>query len=300
MARSVNAQIAVEMYDELASKLALNAATAWHGIARLLLTCDIWSGRSWSPFHDVVVYRESNDFRSGAGGAPNAVMRRAEQLTAFLANELGIARSSLCQTIGTYWRHPSIAGLQPHNLVGHAFRSITVRILQRFGDPKLTYEEEVSPYKEFPGQHFATRSKEPKLDIVARRGNVTVALISSRWRYRHDRVDVVEEAMAYVSAARRHNPGCRLYASLGEFSPARLEKVLNHCPPAQPHGSLNATVHFAPQLITEGLQENGRMTHLRSLEWLIGETFSWLSLPLGELSASRSFWTPERRLLRKA
>jgi hypothetical protein len=38
---------------------------------------------------------------------------------------------------------------------------------------------------------------------------------------------------------------------------------------------LNATVHFAPQLITAGLQENGRMTHLRSLEWLIGETFSW-------------------------
>ena len=71
------------------------------------------------------------------------------------------------------------------------------------------------------------------------------------------------------------NPGCRLYASVGEFSPNRLDKVLTNCPSAQPRGALTAAVHFAPQLITAGLGENGRMVHLRNLEWLIGETFSW-------------------------
>jgi hypothetical protein len=150
-----------------------------------------------------------------------------------------------------------------------------VHILEQFGAPGITYAEEISPYDEFHGQHFTTRSRDPKLDIVARRGNVTVALISSRWRFRHDRVDVVEEAIAYATAARRHNPACRLYASVGEFAPNRLEKILSNCPPVQPHGALAAAVHFAPQLITAGLGENGRMANLKSLEWLIGETFLW-------------------------
>ena len=167
---------------------------AWHGIARLLLSCDTWRN-GWQPFHDRVVYRESNEFRVGASG-PNAVMRRAETLTGFLAEELGIPHADLCNEIAVYWRHRKIAGLQPHNLLGHAFRSLTVHILETFGDQDITYAEEVSPHDEFPGPQFTTRSRDPKIDIVARRGGVTVALISSRWRFRHDRVDVVEEALA--------------------------------------------------------------------------------------------------------
>lgn len=273
MPRSANAQLAVEMYEAQRARRGWSAASAWQGIARLLLSCETWR-QGWQPFHDVVVYREANDFRTGVRG-PNAVMRRADALTGFLAGQLGVARADLCNEIGMYWRHPDVAGLQPHNLAGHAFRSLTVHVLETFGDKSIAYAEEVSPYDEFPGQPFTTRSRDPRIDIVARRGKVTVALISSRWRYRHDRVEVVEEAMAYAPAARRHNPDCRLYASVGEFAPNRLEKVLSNCPPAQPRGALAAAVHFAPRLITAGLGENGRLAHLRSLEWLVGETFSW-------------------------
>lgn len=273
MPRSANAQIAVNMYKALQAKHGWSRATAWHGIARLLLTCDIWQ-HGWQPFHNVVVYREANDFKVGWRG-PNAVMRRAEALTGYLANELGVPRTGLCKEIAAYWRHPVIADRQPHNLVGHAFRSLTVHILESFGDPGIAYGEEISPHDEFPGHEFATRSLDPKIDIVARRDGVTVALISSRWRFRHDRVEVVEEAMEYAPAARRHNRNCRLYASVGEFAPNRLEKILRNCPPAQLHSALTATVHFAPQLISHGLRENGRTAHLRSLDWLIGETFSW-------------------------
>ena len=273
MPRSDNAQLAIDMYETLRTQHGWSRATAWQGIARLLLSCDIWQ-HGWRPFHGVVVHRESNDFKAGARG-PNIVMRRAATLTGFLANELGVPRADLCDEIAAYWKHTDIAALQPHNLVGHAFRSLTVHILETFGDKGIAYAEEVSPYDEFPGQQFTTRSRDPKIDIVARRGDVTVALISSRWRYRHDRVDVVEEAMAYAPAARRHNSCCRLYASVGEFAPNRLDKVLSNCPPVQPHGALTAAVHFAPQLITGGLGENGRLAQLRSLDWLIGETFSW-------------------------
>ncbi len=274
MARSPNAQVAVELYNELLQKYRWNSDTAWQGIARLLLSCDIWVA-GWHAFRNVVVYRESNDFKEGVRGTPNAVLRRAEDLSSYLAAELGIERANLCKEIGLYWRQPKICNMQPHNLVGHAFRSLIVNVLQQFGDSSIVYEEEVDPYKEFPGFHFFTRSKDPSIDIVARRGKQTVALISSRWRFRHDRVDVVEEALAYASAAHRHNPNCDLIAAVGEFAPNRLDKILSACPPSSPSPALQATVHFAPKLITEGLHENGRLAHLKGLDWLIARTHEW-------------------------
>ena len=202
------------------------------------------------------------------------MLQRAEQLSAYLAEELGIPRTELCSTIGQYWRTPVVAKFQPHNLVGHSFRSLIVNALTIFGDTDIDYQEEVSPHDEFPGYHFGTRSKRAKIDIIARRGNIPVALISARWRFRHDRVDVIEEALSYAPAARRVNPSCNFYAMLGEFAPNRLEKVLSNCPP-HPNPAISAAVHFAPQLISNGLGENGRLSELRSLDWLIEQTSSW-------------------------
>ncbi|MCY4596346.1 MAG: hypothetical protein OXC19_16290 [Bryobacterales bacterium] len=48
--------------------------------------------------------------------------------------------------------------------------------------------------------------------------------------------------MAYAPAARRNNPTYRLYVSVVEFAPNRLEEVLNNCAPAQPYGVLTAAV----------------------------------------------------------
>lgn len=274
MARSKNAQVAVDLYEQLRAVHGWTATDAWHGIARLLLHCDIWQS-GWKPFRGSVVYREVNDFKDGASGSPNIVLRRAETLTAYLGAQLGVPSADVCANIGLYWRLPQIENFQPHNLVGHAFRSITVHALHTYGDPGLTYEEEVDPHREFPGFQFSTRSKKPKIDIVARRGQQTVALMSSRWRFRHDRVDVVEEALAYATAARRQRSSCRLFAVIGEFAPNRLEKILTNCPPLHSNPPLDAAVHFAPQLITDGLKENGRMKYLRGLDWLIEDSHNW-------------------------
>jgi len=270
VARSPNAQLAADQFHAIVATNGYGKADAWKGIARLLLTCDIWQSQGWTKLHDVVVYRESNDFKQG-----NAVVERAEKLTQYLASQLGVNRASLCSVVGRYWALTGILNSQPHNLVGHAFRSILVEALKLFGDPGISYEEEVDPYVEFPGHKFVTRSKNPKIDIVARRGKVTVALISARWRYRHDRVDLIDEALAYAGAAKRTNPHCNLYAWVGEFSPSRLQKVLEHCPPLNSSGALAATVHFNPKLLTDGLSENGRTVPLKSMDWLIGETFKW-------------------------
>lgn len=274
--RHRNAQLAVDLYDALHHQLYFTPRTAWQGIAILLLSCDVWADdRSWKSFHDVVVFREKNDFKFTARGAPNMTMRRAEKLTRFLASELQVSRDELCGLIGEYWRNATVVGLQPHNLVGHAFRSLTVHILETFGNSEISYGEEIDPNREFPGHIFNTRSQEPRLDIVARKGNVTTAVMSTRWRFRHDRVDVVEEALAYRSAALRQNSKCRFYAVVGEFSPNRLNKILTNCPPHHPNAPLDATVHFNPALISEGLGETHSIEHLKSLEWLIAETNSW-------------------------
>ncbi|MEL0585471.1 MAG: hypothetical protein AAES65_11415 [Candidatus Thiodiazotropha sp. (ex. Lucinoma kazani)] len=113
MPRSANAQLAVDLFESLQDQYNWTPATAWQGIARLLLSCEIWR-HGWEQFHGNVVYRETNDFKVGARG-PNAVMRRADNLTSYLSTELGVTHASLCQDIVLYWRHPNIANLQPHN-----------------------------------------------------------------------------------------------------------------------------------------------------------------------------------------
>ncbi|MDX6498121.1 MAG: hypothetical protein QOG23_1381 [Blastocatellia bacterium] len=273
MSRSPNAQLAVDLYKDLHARYNWIADTAWHGIALLLLSCEVYK-EGWEPFHNVVTYIDSNRFKIKEG-RPSSTLRKAEQLTVYLAEQLDLDRATLCENIGLYWRVPSVRGFQPNNLVGHAFRSLILTALQVFGDPGVTYEEEADPHKEFPGQVFTTRSKNPRIDIMARRDNRTVAILTVRWRVRHDRLDVIDEAMAYAPAARRHNPNCKVYPVLGEFDGGRLRKVLANCPPIFRNAALDAAVHFEPLLITEGLQENGTLEYLRSLAWLISETFHW-------------------------
>lgn len=273
MARSEKAQLAVNLYNELRVHHGWVAETAWQGIARTLLSCEVYR-LGWEPFHNVVTYVDSNRFTAGKEG-PHATLRRAEHLTEYLAEQLGVERAALCENIGLYWGLPEVRPLQPHNLAGHAFRSLITTALHEFGDREIDYEEEADPHKEFPGHEFPTRSKRAKIDIVARRKRRTVALLTVRWRYRHDRLDVVDEALAYAPAAHRQNPASKVYAVLGEFDGGRLRKLLNSCPPLSPNAAISAAVHFAPQLIRDGLQENGTLEHLRSLAWLIAETFQW-------------------------
>lgn len=268
MPRSPNAQLAVDLYNELAQRFHWEADTAWRGIALLLLSCEIYT-RGWEPFHDVITYVDSNRFRD------EGTRRRAQQLTSYLADQLGVSREHLCEAVAVYWQRPEVRHLQPHNLVGHAFRSLIATALGRFGEPEVEYEEEADPHAEFPGYRFQTRSRRARIDIVARRGGRAVALLSVRWRFRHDRLDVVDEALAYVHALRRQNPSGRFYAVVGEFDGGRLRKLLGNCAPVDPNAAISGAVHFAPQLIRDGLRENGTLEHLRSLEWLIRETSAW-------------------------
>lgn len=279
MTRGDNAQLAASLYQQLHSAHGWNAQDAWKGIALLLLTCDLYGGKAigWQPFHKAVIYRESNDF-SLKNGNQSSALKKAVRLTSYLETLLGLHAGTCCQSIGQYWRDPSVNTLQPHNLVGHAFRSIVVEILKLHGNKAISYEEEVSPKQLFAGVALHLRSRDPKIDIVAFKGTHPVALISCRWRFRHDRVDVDAESIAYKSAAMSAGLGaCKFYAMLGEFSPARLEKVLKTAVGVSNNPSIDGVVHFKPDLITSAaaLGENGRTAALKPIDWLIQETQKW-------------------------
>jgi hypothetical protein len=277
--RGANAQLAVNLYQQLHATHGWSAQDAWKGIALLLLTCDLYGSKhtGWQPFHGAVVYRESNDLFI-EHGKPSAALTKARRLTSYLESLLGLPAGTCCQSIGQYWRQPGVSALQPHNLVGHAFRSIVLEILQLHGDKAVSYKEEVNPKQLFPGVPLHLRSKNPKIDFVAFRGTRPVAIISSRWRFRHDRVDVDAESIAYKSAAMSAGLGsCKFYAMLGEFSPPRLEKVLKNTVGVSNNPSIDGTVHFKPDLITNAnaIGENGRTAALKPLDWLIAETHKW-------------------------
>src|SRR5437667_5701209 len=111
MPRDPNAELAVAMFKELRVASSWSAANAWKGIAELLLTCEVWrTGAGWIPFVpkgataplDVIVYRESNDFRI-KNGVPSSTVQKAEQLSQYLATQLGCSRANLCSTIAKFW-----------------------------------------------------------------------------------------------------------------------------------------------------------------------------------------------------
>jgi hypothetical protein len=273
MQRSLNAQLAVDLYNELQDRYSWNSESAWQGIARLLLSCEVYRTR-WEPFHNVVTYVDSNRFTYGYH-RPHATLRRAEQLSFYLASQLSVDRYELCENIGLYWRHPKIRPIQPQNLVGHAFRSLTTTVLSLFGDAGITYEEAVDSHAEFPEDSFKTQGKNLKIDVIARRGKRIVATLAVSWRVRHNRLGVLRDTLEYAPAVHRRNPNSKIYIILGEFDGGRLRKVLANCAPILPRAAISAAVHFAPQLIREGLRENGTLEFLRSLAWLVGETFRW-------------------------
>lgn len=162
MPNDPNAALAVSRYQTMRHQENWAAADVWKSIARLLLTCEIWEA-GWQPFHDVVVFRERNDFKISPSRGANATMRAADQLTRYLAAELNVPRTEVCNAIGLYFKQPTVWHLQPNNLLGNAFRSLVVEILRDYGSPGISYSEEVDPSLEFPGHTLRLGARSPAL-----------------------------------------------------------------------------------------------------------------------------------------
>lgn len=242
-----NAEAAVAAFVADLQIKSVGVNEAWLSICRLLLTCSIWSDGKWKALHGQPVLRESNDYKLTRTGAPNKALREAQLIGDYIAAQMNIPRADLGSNIGQFLMN---LGVQPNNPRGHAFRSIVGEILARYGDPNLVIEEEVDPYGLFPGFTFALRSAKPRIDIIIYRNQQIVALCSTRWTYRHDRVDMLEEAVNYMAAARRVNPRCKFFGITAEVNPARLRKVVSQTAPLHRNPAMERLVHLHAPLVS--------------------------------------------------
>jgi hypothetical protein len=271
-----NANLAVALFDVLIQDHGWGIDDAWLAITQLLVTCEIFDSGTWRPFHGSPVLMERNNYKVSQLGRRNQCLREADTVRDYVAQRLGVSPQSVCQHLGQFFLHPKIRVLQPNNPRGHAFRSLVARFLERFGDPELDIFEEVSPHQRFPGFSFSGRSKDPRIDILATRGERPVAILSIRWTYRHDRVDMIDEAREYMPAAKRANPNIAFFGITSEFVAARLKKVIAVTEPMAKRGAaLTGLVHLNPYLCRELLNHNGELKHLWSLADLARSSFSW-------------------------
>jgi hypothetical protein len=270
-----HAELAVALYERLLVDHGWRLDRSWLAIAMLLMTCEIWRDGEWRALYGAPVLRESNDYSLTKRGTPNKALSEALQVRKRISAELTIEEDLLCSQMGQFFRHPEINSLQPNNPRGHAFRSLVAETLARFGDPRLDVSEEVSPHDLFPGYDFGNRSKDARIDIVVRRGPRPVALITTRWTYRHDRVDIIDEARAYMPAARNLTRDCRFFGVTAEFGSARLKKVISQTSPAMRNSAIDRLVHLNPELPSELIGKNGDLRQMWSLEKMVQDSHNW-------------------------
>ena len=270
-----HAELAVKLYRDLLAENNWKLEQAWLAISVLLITCDIWREGEWRRFHGAPVLRESNDYRIKKGGTPNKALWEAQRVKERLASELAMDQDQVCSVLGTFFQRPEIVDLQPNNPRGHAFRSLVAETVALFGDPVLEVTEEVSPRVLFPGFDFGNRSKDARIDIVVKRGPRVVALITTRWTYRHDRVDIIDEARAYMPAVRNVNSNSRFFGVTAEFGASRLKKVIAQTAASIQNSAVDRLVHINPELPAELIGKNGELQKMWSLTEMVQDTHVW-------------------------
>jgi hypothetical protein len=165
--------------------------------------------------------------------------------------------------------------VQPNNPRGNAFRSLVAETLSVYGDPDLDVREEIEAATLFPGFTLALRSLNPRINIVVFRRHLIVALCSVRWSYRHDRLDMLKEAAAYMAAARRENPDCKFFGITAELNPARLKKVVKQTSALQRNAAMERLIHLHKPLATTVIGHNGVLDSLMDLADWVRDSVNW-------------------------
>jgi hypothetical protein len=254
-----SAEHAVTQFISRMASQERNLDHSWLTISELLMTCEIWAAGEWRPFRGQPVWRESNDYKENSSGDPNKALMEATLIGDYIAERLDVPRDELCSHIGGFLKE---LGIQPNNPRAHSFRSLVAETLSAYGDTTLTVREEVYAQSLYPGFTFALRSENPRIDIVVHRQQRIVALCSTRWSYRHDRVDMLKEAAAYMAVARRENPDCKFFGITAELNPARLKKVLEQTRALQRNAAMERLIHLHKPLATTVIGHNGVLDHL--------------------------------------
>jgi hypothetical protein len=244
--------------------------SAWAGIYQCLLWYEPLStpvaGHASLP-HII----DANRLTEASSKGPSAWQRHAIRVEEYLSQQWAIGMSAVEGKVDLLMRSPAYAGLQRHNILGAAFAALVRTALLRFGATgrNLTYELEAAGATAFPGVHISTRSEHPSIDILVRSAGKNVGIISTKWSYRHDRVDdLTTECRAYKAAAAYTDHKIFYYIVTNEFDPARTDKLIkDKC--------VDKVIHVHKRLVTEVCGLNGRLKNLWDLSDLLAASNTW-------------------------
>jgi len=194
---------------------------------------------------------------------------RAAAIESYLAQHLKCQPLGVRKHLDLLMKSPNFQGLQRQNPLGTAFSGLVRYVLEQFGDSTIDYELEASAPQVYPGIQLPGRSKNPSIDILARRNQIPCTIISIKWGLRHDRVsDITNECPIYKAAASRSRTPLEFYVVTNEFDPARLNKVLSD-------PCIDGVVHIHKNAVCGVCGLNGRLNNMINLPDFFQHTFNW-------------------------
>lgn len=195
--------------------------------------------------------------------------RRAVAVEKYISEQWEVDPSQIPGMVDKLMKLAAYAGFQRQNILGNAFAGLVKHALELFGSQNVTYELEVAGDKAFPGVQLPTRTGEPFIDILVRKGGQNRGIISTKWSIRHDRInDLTSECRAYKNAARFTDTQIFYYVATNEYDPARVEKPLtDKC--------IDGVVHVHKPLVTVVSGLDGRLNEFLDLSELIERSSQW-------------------------
>lgn len=244
-----------------------SAQTAWLGIYRALLWYEPVNAAGITTLPHLI---DADKLRPRkAPATPNAWQRRALALEQYLAQQLSCPPNQVQQHVDQLLRLPAYQGLQRQNSLGIAFPGVVKFVLEQFGSPAITYQLEVDARTIFPGIAMPGRSTAPMMDILATKAGQPVAIISTKWSVRHDRInDITNECPIYKAAAMRSRTPFAYYVVTNEFDPARLSKMLGD-------DCIDNLVHIHKYAVITACRLNSRLGGMLDLSDLVAITSDW-------------------------
>ncbi|MBU0509036.1 hypothetical protein KKG82_06305 [Patescibacteria group bacterium] len=263
--RDETIRLAIEFFSNSFYPEGLTPSTAWLGFYQTLLWYEQVNYLGYTTLPHII---DANNLRPASPKVAakwrtkRAWQRRAEALNSYLASNLECTDAEVEKLMDRLMRN--IGEVQRQNSLGIAFAGLIKHFLERFGPSNIAYETEIPAKDIFPGIILPGRSEKPCIDVLVRRDALPIAVVSTKWSLRHDRLnDLTNECPIYKSAysqvfRKTEQAHLRYYVATNEFQPSRLLKLIND-------PCINGVVHVHKPAVRAVAGLNGELDRLIDL-----------------------------------
>lgn len=285
--RSETIALAIRLFSESFYPQGLTPTNAWLGFYQTLLWYEEIGQLGYTVLPHII---DANNLRPASRTiAPKwktkrVWQRRAEALNSYIAKQLQCEEADVHGLMDRLMKQPDFEGVQRQNSLGIAFAGLLKYCLETFNKSGLKYRTEVPAKDEFPGITLPGRSEKPCIDVLASDDRLPVAVISTKWSLRHDRLsDLTNECPSYKAAysqvfRQSGRANLAYYVVTNEFEPSRLIKLIED-------SCIDGVVHVHKPAVQNVAELNGQLEGLIDLsDFLV--SFSCPKKPVGSRGGS--------------